>query len=132
MYSLFQEEQLLAEQQSSYINKAYTTLLKPLSRGLYLLELHNSPVEEANTAIDPEFLMEIMEVNEDVAEAGGDEDALLKIENTNSAKINLCIKDISKAFMEENVPSAKHHLIKLKYFSNIDDKLKEIYREKMN
>ncbi|KAL4227390.1 hypothetical protein ACF0H5_012832 [Mactra antiquata] len=126
------EERLLAEQQSAFINKAYNTLLKPLSRGLYLLELHNDPIEESNSDVDPEFLMEVMEVNEDIAEASTDMDALLKVENINSAKINLCLKEISKTFKDNDIPSAKRHLIKLKYFTNIDDKLKEVYRTMMD
>jgi molecular chaperone HscB len=130
-FYLFQEEQKLAEEQSSFINKAYNTLLKPLSRGEYLLELHGDPIEEANTAVDPEFLMGIMEFNEDIVEVTDNSQALQQLDDINNARMEVCVKEISSAFLENNVPKAKHLLVKLKYFSNIDDKIKLIRRNKM-
>lgn len=38
----------------------------PLDRGEYLLELHGITLPEDNTINDPEFLMEMMEKNEEV------------------------------------------------------------------
>lgn len=51
------------------INKAYKTLQSPLERGEYLLRLHGVTLPEDNTISDPEFLMEMMERNEEVKEA---------------------------------------------------------------
>jgi len=126
-----EDEQTIALSQSSYINKAYNTLLKPLSRGLYLLELRGDPLEETNSSVDPQFLMEIMEVNEDLAEAEGTESAVEELEMINNKRIAKCVKDISTFFSEGNVAEAKTSLIKLKYFTNIEDKIKEIYRKQM-
>ncbi|POI19497.1 hypothetical protein CIB84_016755, partial [Bambusicola thoracicus] len=68
------KEQHYSEQHSSLINKAYQTLLHPLSRGLYLLELNGvEPAQETDCDADSEFLMEIMEINEKLAEPGNDE-----------------------------------------------------------
>ena len=36
---MWQEEKKISEEQSSRVNEAYVTLLKPLSRGLYLVSL---------------------------------------------------------------------------------------------
>lgn len=103
-----------------------------MSRGQYLLEIHGDPIEESNTSVDPSFLMEIMEFNEDIAEASSNKDAVIKLDNINSARMEKCIDDVSKAFSENDVPEAKRCLVKLKYFSNIDDKIKEIYRKEMD
>ena len=39
--SILQEEKKISEEQSSKVNEAYNTLLKPLSRGIYLVSLTN-------------------------------------------------------------------------------------------
>lgn len=62
------EEQELSSEWSSLTNKAYKTLQGPLERGEYLLELHGVTLPEDNTMSDPEFLMEMMEKNEEVSQ----------------------------------------------------------------
>ena len=81
-YFLFQQEKKLAENQSSYLNAAYFTLLKPLSRGLYLLELHGEALEEGTVEMDSDFLMEIMDLNEQIAEAN-DKETVIKLGKDN-------------------------------------------------
>lgn len=49
------------------MNKAYKTLQSPLERGEYLLSLHGMFLPEDNTISDSEFLMEMMEKNEEVS-----------------------------------------------------------------
>jgi molecular chaperone HscB len=60
------KEQELSADWSSLVNKAYKILQMPLSRGEYLLKLHGITLPEDNTINDPEFLMEMMERNEEV------------------------------------------------------------------
>ena len=122
----------MADRQSAYINKAYNTLLKPLSRGLYLLELYGDAVEESNTSVDPEFLMLMMEINEELSEHQHDVATVKKIEQENAESCEKCINSISEAFKSENIEEAKRLVIKLKYYSNIADKIKEIHRYKMD
>jgi molecular chaperone HscB len=56
----------LSDEWSSLINKAYKILQSPLERGEYLLKLNGYELPEKNTIDDPEFLMEMMERNEQV------------------------------------------------------------------
>ena len=127
-----QEEQSVAIKQSAYINKAYTTLLRPLSRSLYILELHGDPIDESNTSVDPEFLMLMMEINEELSESQHDVNVVKVIEERNLECLNKCVKSISEAFKNNNITEAKAHVIKLKYYTNIEDKIKEIHRHKMD
>ncbi|TNN50691.1 Iron-sulfur cluster co-chaperone protein HscB, mitochondrial [Liparis tanakae] len=70
------KEQDYSESHSALVNKAYRTLLKPLSRGLYMLELEGVLTEEGtDSEADSGFLMELMEINEALDEARTPEDA---------------------------------------------------------
>lgn len=65
---MFQEEKICSESFSSLLNKAYTTLLNPLLRGLYMLNIRGLSIEENSITMDTSFLGEIMEWNEKVEE----------------------------------------------------------------
>ena len=126
-YYFVQTEREFSLQQSSTVNKAYSTLQKPLSRGLYLLELHGQSVEESDTHIDPQFLMEIMEINEELADA----DTLEAIEDigaTNQKVLDELTNHLSEAFKSEDISKAKELLGRLKYYANIDEKVKDLQR----
>ncbi|OWF47933.1 iron-sulfur cluster co-chaperone protein HscB, mitochondrial-like [Mizuhopecten yessoensis] len=123
-----EKERDLAAIQSSLVNKAYATLTKPLPRALYLLELNNLPVEEANSDVDPDFLMEVMEINEELAEVDSPE-ALQGMQTENDQRVKDCFLEISKAFQDGNMVLAKEHVIKLTYYINVEEKIKETHRK---
>jgi len=65
------------------LNQAYKTLSSPLERGLYLLEIQGHPLsDEGEIIMKPEFLSEIMEINEEILEAEDNID-LERIKKTN-------------------------------------------------
>lgn len=128
-YSLKSEkEKQIAEEQSSYVNKAYFTLLKPLPRALYLLERRGVPIEEDNTSVDQGFLMEVMEINEEIMDADTP-DSLQPIQMSNDANMRKCVTEISKAFSDNDNQRAKDWTVKLKYFNNINDKIISIHQK---
>lgn len=59
-------EQELSADWSSMINSAYKTLLAPIKRGEYLLKLHGAEIPEDNNSVDRDFLLKMMERNEEV------------------------------------------------------------------
>ncbi|XP_010190328.1 PREDICTED: iron-sulfur cluster co-chaperone protein HscB, mitochondrial, partial [Mesitornis unicolor] len=118
------KEQFYSEQHSSLINKAYETLLNPLSRGLYLLELNGvETAQETDSDADSAFLMEIMEINEKIAESRN-EGILEETENLIKAKQEELTKEVTAAFERDDLQEAKKLLAKMKYFANVLDKLK--------
>lgn len=52
------------------MNKAYKILMSPIHRAEYLLKSHQIEIPEENTISNPEFLMEMMERNEQVRDFG--------------------------------------------------------------
>lgn len=72
-------ERLAAVQRAAEINDAYNTLKTPLGRAKYLLSLKGMALDdEKGTLVDPAFLMEQMEMREELqaAREAGDADAV--------------------------------------------------------
>lgn len=62
-------EKMLSVQHAALINDAFNTLKAPLLRARYLLELQGVALDDtSNTAMDPMFLMDQMELREALAE----------------------------------------------------------------
>ncbi|QAR45272.1 co-chaperone HscB [Kosakonia cowanii] len=71
-----QSEQLAAVQHSATINQAWQTLRNPLTRAEYLLSLHGFDLaSEQHTVRDTAFLMEQLELREELDEIAQAEDA---------------------------------------------------------
>uniref|UniRef100_A0A674JHM4 HscB mitochondrial iron-sulfur cluster cochaperone n=1 Tax=Terrapene triunguis TaxID=2587831 RepID=A0A674JHM4_9SAUR len=119
-----QKERDFSEQHSSLVNRAYQTLLSPLRRGLYLLELNGVELAKGTDSdIDVEFLKEIMELNETLAEPNN-EAKIEEIESFIEVKQEELTKDVRKAFERDDLQEAKKLLNKMKYFENLEDKVK--------
>lgn len=73
------------------MNKAYSTLINPLERGLYMLKLNGFSIEESKKEVDKIFLMEIMERNEEI-ENEKDTNRLKQLNLKNKECINLLIR----------------------------------------
>lgn len=95
---------------------------------MYILERHGHPIEEDNNSVDQEFLVEILEINEEIAEADSLE-TLEPIDLVNRKRLDDYIRSLSNAFQKGDLAHAKHLVVNLRYFTNIDDKIKAIRRQ---
>uniref|UniRef100_A0A674NNY8 HscB mitochondrial iron-sulfur cluster cochaperone n=1 Tax=Takifugu rubripes TaxID=31033 RepID=A0A674NNY8_TAKRU len=130
------EEQKYSEIQSALVNKAYKTLLKPLSRGLYMvseapnLTSHSrtltgtSREEGTDSEADSQFLMELMEINEFLNEAQTAGEA---------EQIGGDVKVVNAEFSSSpgDLAAAKALLAQMKYYANIEEKVKQKLSEFM-
>jgi len=121
---VLQTEKGFSLQHSAIVNRAYNTLQKPLARGLYLLRLREDDLEHEVHVAMSEFLGEILEVNEAILEADSP-DAVAIIGVENQTKIDDLVRSISNAFKRNDRVSAKELLLRLKYYLNVDIKVKE-------
>ncbi|KAI5929887.1 Iron-sulfur cluster co-chaperone protein HscB [Manis javanica] len=118
-----QPEKDFSEKHSTLVNDAYKTLLAPLSRGLYLLKLHGVEIpEKTDYEMDSQFLMEIMEINEKLVEAQS-EAVIKEIESIVRAKQKELTDNVSRAFEQDDFEKAKEILTKMRYFSNVEEKI---------
>ncbi|XP_029366118.1 iron-sulfur cluster co-chaperone protein HscB isoform X2 [Echeneis naucrates] len=120
-----QKSEEYSESQSALVNKAYKTLRKPLSRGLYMLELEGMGIEEGtDSGADAEFLMELMEINEALDEAQTLEEAN-KIAQDTKGKLADLTEQTDAALRKGELQTAKALLAQMKYQANIEEKVKE-------
>ncbi|UZJ51873.1 hypothetical protein CBS101457_001193 [Exobasidium rhododendri] len=121
------KEQQIAAQQSALINKAYETLREPLQRAHLLLEKHSSAApSESDSLEDPEVLMEVMELREDL-EGAVDEEEAEAVRQRNKVNLDQAIEHLKAAFDAEpvDVEKAKKAAVGLRYWTNIDKAARE-------
>lgn len=112
------EEYQLAQTQSSYLNKAYNTLKEPLARAQYMLALNGVEISESESLEDPELLMEVMEIREQMEEAESEDD-IEKLKVENNEKIHQTADQLTHAFKSNNLEEAKELTVQLQYWDNI-------------
>lgn len=105
------------------VNEAYQTLLKPLTRGLYLLNLNGIPItEDEASSTDTKFLALVMDKYEEISSS---EKKLKEIKKENNGDLEKSVKKVSKAFERGDLETARKEVVKLKYFSKIDEFIKD-------
>lgn len=111
-----QNTQLEAQITTSNINNAYETLKDPLKRAIHLLEINNIFID--NTHPDPEILMEIMEIKEEL-ENEQDQSKINKIKETLAKRKVDIYKEIINLTNNGQIDIASKQIILLKYLTNI-------------
>ncbi|KAF2800001.1 Co-chaperone Hsc20 [Melanomma pulvis-pyrius CBS 109.77] len=113
-----------AQALSARINEAYKTLQSPLLRAQYLLSLRGIDVAEDETAKieDPELLMEVLEVQEQIEEAESEKD-LDGMKRHNDGRIEESVGRLEEAFRNDDVGLAKSEAVRLRYWINIKESL---------
>lgn len=80
------QERRWALEQAAAVNQAYQILRDPIQRARYLLTLHGIIIEDQNTLIDPNFLIEQIDLRERLEEIRRTADPFI---NLNSVKLDL-------------------------------------------
>lgn len=90
-----------------------------------MLELNGMHLEEGtDMAADPQLLMEVMEINETLAETRSQPE-VDSIGQSMRDRLKDLTEQINIALNKGDLQSAKALLAKMKYFANIEEKVKE-------
>ena len=119
-------EQAEALEKSALLNKAFKTFQNPDDTIKYVLQLKGLLEEEEKYELPPDFLMEVMEINEglmDADEPGTDNALKLKIESLQS-EIYEPVKEIVEGYQEgttteKELLQVKEYYYKKKYVDRI-------------
>jgi len=76
--------------------------------------------------LNPEFLMEIMERNEEIENAKEDKDKVLKLAKESKKLLDTMSRQVAEAFSKEDIETATKILIKMKYYDSVDNRLKKL------
>ncbi|PYI06195.1 Co-chaperone Hsc20 [Aspergillus sclerotiicarbonarius CBS 121057] len=122
-----------AEALSARINEAYRTLLDPLQRAQYLLrEIHGIDVTAedgaSKHALDPETLMEVMEVQETIEEVSGDPGAearIMELKKENEGRVEECVRVLGEAFDKGDIELARRECVRLRFWYSVGEGLRE-------
>ena len=127
-------ERRLSVQQAAQINEAHRVLKDPIARARYLLELNGIEFDEHDTAMDPMFLMEQMELRETLSELREAADPMAKLDSVRAegeSREKTLLKELSELFAREPADlSAGPELIrKLQFMKKLLDEATEIEEE---
>ncbi|AIW17924.1 MULTISPECIES: co-chaperone HscB [Vibrio] len=132
--SASERDRLMAVQKASEINDAYQVLKSPLSRAEYLLAENGVDIRgEQQTMSDPMFLMEQMELREeleDIPFSSEPEDALFDFDNKVSKMYKQHLKSVEQELNDGLWQQAAERVRKLKFIAKLKNEI-ELVEEKL-
>ncbi|XP_067851859.1 iron-sulfur cluster co-chaperone protein HscB [Heptranchias perlo] len=126
-------ERRYSEEQSALVNAAYGALLRPLSRGLYLLRLELPGAQAADdddegevdqATANPAFLRDVLELNEQLAAAESQAE-IRRVAGCVEGRLRELGEEVARAFEQGRPQEARTLLQQMKYWSSIEDRVKE-------
>ena len=123
-------EKRMAMQLTAHLNEAYTTLKSPLDRGRYLLSLQGVDTnEELDTAMPKEFLMEQMELREQLDEVDNTDNPMVNLEQLRqliSEKSSVRVKQLSDSFGQHDLKKARNIVRELQFLDKIAEEIEHV------
>lgn len=126
------EERRLSVQQAAQVNEGFRVLKAPLLRARYLLELRGLPVDDRDTAMDPAFLMDQMELREALAAVSTAEDRFLALERVRDAiesRERQLMEELRRHFDDDDpaaLEKARQSVRKLQFMQRLLDEAAEL------
>lgn len=125
-------EKRLSMQMAARVNEGYKILKDPLARSRYLLGLMGIELNDAETSLDHMFLMEQMELREQLGDLLGSNDPEAELQTFKkhlSIRINEILGHISEMFEQgdaENLQQVVDYTKKLQFFRRLEEEANEL------
>lgn len=123
------QERRISVQTTAYINEAYTTLKSDLKRSHYLLKLSDIEFNaDTETSSDGEFLVQTMELHEQVEEVGSAEnplDALDALSKQLKQQQQQLVSQFSTQFKDGELDAAKETALKLQFYERLTNQVRK-------
>jgi molecular chaperone HscB len=120
----------LAVQGASHVNEAYATLKDDGRRARYLLSLKGTVVdEEKESAHDPQFLLDQMELREALEEVDQAADPLAALDALSrdiEMRYTQMLAAFEVAFESNNLEAARQEVLKLRFFDRLREEVARI------
>ncbi len=125
-----EQQSRLAVQITSLVNQAFDTLKSPVSRAHYLLKLAGLDIDhDQDTTMDPMFLMEQMELREEIEEVRSKGDPLAEIDRLMKqvkSTLNDVMHSYSAAYQAEDYKGAYEWSRKMQFLNKNTQELDDI------
>lgn len=117
-----ESDNVLALQLSGYINQGFETLTNPLTRAIYLLKQSGIEIDLVHdTQFPPEFLLEQIELREQIgdAENNADFEELEEIEAHLKGNIQRLAIEINELFIHKNYAQIREPIKKMAFYMKL-------------
>ncbi len=118
-----ERDRLMSVQKAAQINDAFQTLKNPISRAEYMLSEQDMDIRgEQKTLQDPEFLMQQMELREEleeISDASDPESALFDFEQQTTALYKSQLTALEQLLNQEDWEEAADAVRKLKFIDKL-------------
>jgi molecular chaperone HscB len=110
-------ERLAAVQRSIELNDAYKTLRRPVARAEYLLRRHGLTIGDNERIEDADFLMKILSLREELADARseGRTEEVARLEGSMKGHHRALVASLAQLFAADRLREVKQALIELRY-----------------
>ena len=133
------QDRRLSVQRAAQINEAYQTLKSPIRRARYMLEMRGvSFDDQRETAMEPMFLMEQMELRESLAEIPKNDEGLVKIaalQDDIRQKVKALTAELVELFKDESeeaMTKAKANMHKLQFMDKLQQEAENVEEDIAN
>lgn len=129
------QERRLSLQMAAHINEALQTLKDPLLRARYLLTRHGVDADQSSTALDNTFLMEQIELREQLQEIKEQQDpatAMAQLDNSLTQQLHELQQDFSRHIATPDINNlAQAHALynKMQFLTRLREELDALQDE---
>eukprot|EP01132_Coremiostelium_polycephalum_P001253 gene1253-1580_t len=114
------KEQSASKDLSASLNSAYKILQSPFLRAEYILNQNGYDLNNVSD-VDPEILMEVMEIREAIEE--GTKEEITQIAHENRNKMNQIVKELEQLFPQNKLKEALSKVVYLRYLTRIQEEV---------